>query len=80
MSKNNVLVAITASREKEEIVYRVESSSDLTNEEFEYYLSEMISGICKWKKNICKEDIHSYKGTLKEKKKQPISQTNKKSK
>jgi hypothetical protein len=52
MSKNNVLVAITASREKEEIVYRVESSSDLTNEEFEYYLSEMISGICKWKKNI----------------------------
>jgi len=61
MSKNNVLVAITASREKEEIVYRVESSSDLTNEEFEYYLSEIISGICKWKKNICKEDIHSYK-------------------
>jgi hypothetical protein len=76
MSKNNVLVAITASREKEEIVYRVESSSDLTNEEFEYYLSEMISGICKWKKNICKDD----KGTLKEKKKQTTSQTNKKSK
>jgi hypothetical protein len=70
MSQNNVLVAITASREKGEIVYRVESSSELTNEEFEYYLGEMISGICKWKKNICEENIRSYKGTIKEKKKQ----------
>ena len=29
MSQNNVLVAITASREKEEIMYRVECASDL---------------------------------------------------
>ena len=69
MSKNNVLVAITASREKEEIVYRVESSSDLTNEEFEYYLSEIISGICKWRKDICEENLRSLKGKIKEKKK-----------
>jgi hypothetical protein len=69
MVKNNVLVAITASREKDEIVYRVESSSNLANEEFEYYLSEIINGICKWKKNICEENIRNFKGTLKEKKK-----------
>ncbi len=69
MKEENVLVAITASREKEEIVYRVECSSNLTTEEFEYYLSEIIKGICKWKKGICEENIRSYKGTIKEKKK-----------
>jgi hypothetical protein len=41
----------------------------LTNEEFEYYLSEIIKGICKWKKDICEENIRSFKGTIKEKKK-----------
>jgi hypothetical protein len=68
MAQENVLVAITASREKGEIVYRVESASTLTNEEFEYYLGELIAGICKWKRGICEENIRSYKGTLKEKK------------
>ena len=65
MSEDNVLVAITASREKGEIVYRIESSSDLSNEEFEYYLSELINGICKWKKNICEENVRSFKGPIK---------------
>ena len=69
MRKDNMLVAITASREKGEIVYRVECSSDLSNEEFEYYLSELISGVCKWKKGICEENIRSFKGPIKEKKK-----------
>ena len=69
VSQDDVLVAITASREKGEIVYRVECSSNLTNEEFEYYLSEIIKGICKWKKGICEENIRSFKGTIKEKKK-----------
>jgi hypothetical protein len=55
MSYDNVLIAITASREKGEIVYRVECSSALTNEEFEYYLGEIIGGICKWKEDICEE-------------------------
>jgi hypothetical protein len=68
VSEDNVLVAITASRENGEIVYRIECSSDLSNEEFEYYLSEMINGICKWKKNICKENVRSFKGTIKGKK------------
>ena len=68
MSEDNVLVAITASREKGEIVYRVDCSSNLSNEEFEYYLSEMIDGICKWKKDICEEKVRSFKGQPKRKK------------
>ena len=69
MNHDNVLIAITASKEKGEIVYRVECSSDLTNEEFEYYLGEIIGGICTWKKGICEENIRSFKGKIKEKKK-----------
>ena len=69
MSQDNVLVAITASREKGEIVYRVESASELSEEEIEYYIEEILDGLCKWKKNICKEHVRSFKGKLKEKKK-----------
>jgi hypothetical protein len=69
MSQDKVLVAITASREKDEIVYKVECSSDLTKEEFEYYLSEIIKGVCKWKKDVCEENVRSFKGKLKKKKK-----------
>ena len=69
MTSDNVLVAITASREKGEIVYRVECSSSLTNEEFEYYLEEIIKGICKWKPDICERNSRSFKGTIKAKKK-----------
>ena len=69
MPDENVLVAITASREKNEIVYRVESSSSLTNEEFDYYLGELISGVCKWRKDLCHESLRSFKGQIKEKKK-----------
>jgi len=69
MTSDNVVVAITASREKGEIVYRVECSSSLTNEEFEYYLEEIIKGICKWKPDICEGNIRSFKGQIKAKKK-----------
>ncbi len=69
MEKENVLVSITASRSKDEIVYRVDCSSELTNEEFEYYLSEMISGICKWKKSICEGNVRTFRGKNREKKK-----------
>lgn len=69
MSQDNVLVAITASREKGEIVYRVESASELSEEEIDYYIEEILDGLCKWKKNICKEHVRSFKGKLKEKKK-----------
>ena len=69
MSQDNVLVAITASREKGEIVYRVESASELSEEEIDYYIEEILDGLCKWKKNMCKEHVRSFKGKLKEKKK-----------
>jgi len=69
MVNNDVLVAITASRDKGEIVYRVECAGSLTNEEFEYYLEEMLKGICKWKPSICEENLRSFKGTIREKKK-----------
>ena len=69
MTDENVLVAITACREKGEIVYRVESSSSLTEEEFDYYLGELIGGICKWRKDICEENLRSFKGPIKKKKK-----------
>jgi len=68
MAQDKMLVSITASREKEEIVYHVDCSSDLTDEELEYYLSEIITGICKWKKGICEENIRSFKGKLRKKK------------
>ena len=62
MDDDNVLVVITASREKEEIVYRIESASNISNEEFEYYLGEIVNGICKWKKDICQENMRSFEG------------------
>jgi len=65
----NVLVAITVSRDKEEIVYKVDCSSDILNEELEYYLEEIIDGICKWKPNVCDEKLHSFKGTIRKRKK-----------
>lgn len=64
MSDDNVLVAITASRERGEIVYRVECSSDLSKEEFDYYLGEVIKGLCEWKKSVCEESIRSFKGKI----------------
>ena len=70
MSQDNVLVAITASREKGEIVYRIECSSELSEEELDYYIGEIVDGICKWKKDICKENVRDFKGKIKAKKKQ----------
>ncbi|MEM2098261.1 MAG: hypothetical protein QXU99_00735 [Candidatus Bathyarchaeia archaeon] len=72
MSNEKVLVAITASREKGEIIYRVECASDLTNEELEYYLGEILKGICEWKPDICRDNIRKFKGTIREKKQQPV--------
>ena len=69
MSQNNVLVSITASREKGEIVYRVECTSDLTKEEFEYYLGEILKGICEWNKAVCEESVRSFEGKIKPKRK-----------
>ena len=62
--KEDVLVAVTVSRDKGEIVYRVDCSSDLTGEELEYYLKEVIEGLCKWKPGVCEEAVQSFKGTI----------------
>jgi hypothetical protein len=69
MPKNDVLVVITASRNRGELEYKVDCSSNLTQEEFEYYLGEIVKGICEWKPDVCEEKIRSYKGTIKPKKK-----------
>ncbi len=68
MVDDNVLVAVTVSREKGEIAYKVDCSSDLTNEELEYYLQEIIEGICKWKPGVCQETVKSFKGTIRKRK------------
>ncbi|HTY73996.1 MAG TPA: hypothetical protein VMD05_00330 [Candidatus Nanoarchaeia archaeon] len=73
---DNVLVSISVSRDKGEIVYKVDCSSEILNEELEYYLEEIIDGICKWKPNVCEEKIQSFKGTIRKKKK--TSQQNQK--
>jgi hypothetical protein len=65
MAKNNILVSITASREKDEIVYRLDCASTLTNEELEYYLEEIIKGICTWKPDLCKNNVKTLRGTIK---------------
>ena len=44
---NEVLLSVTVSRKKDEIVYSVDRASNLTNKELEYYLKEIIEGICK---------------------------------
>ena len=73
MRKNDVLVMIMASRKKDELEYKVECSSSITNEEFEYYLGEIVKGICEWKPDVCEENIRSYKGKIKQKKKRQTS-------
>jgi hypothetical protein len=78
VSQDNVLVAITASREKGEIVYRIECSSGLSEEELDYYIGEIVDGICKWKKDICKENSINFKGKIKEKKHKMPERSNKK--
>ena len=75
MVNKNILVAITASRGIGEIVYRVECANSLTIEEIEYYLEEMLKGICKWKPEICKKNHRSFKGTFHEKNMKRIEKT-----
>jgi len=69
MASENILVSITASREKGGIVYRVDCSSSLANEELEYYLEEIIKGICKWKPSICENKTRTLEGKISQRKK-----------
>lgn len=65
MSRKNELVSLTVSREKDEIVYKLDCKSDLLNEELEYYLKEIIKGICTWKPGVCSESTLMRSGTIK---------------
>ena len=65
---DEVLLSVTVSREKDEIVYKVDRSSNLTNEELEYYLKEIIEGICKWKPGVCEETVQNFRGTIRKRK------------
>jgi hypothetical protein len=69
----NVLLSVTVSREKDEIVYRVDCSSNLTNEELEYYLEEIIEGICKWKPGVCEESVQNFKGVIRRRKTKKVT-------
>ncbi len=68
MAKSNILVSITASREKGEIVYKLDCASSLSNEELEYYLEEIIKGICAWKPSLCENSAKTLKETMERKK------------
>lgn len=78
MVSDDMLVAITARREEGEIVYRVDCASSLKSEELEYYLEEMLKGVCKWKPGVCEENLRSFKGTIREKKITKYTRKNKK--
>jgi hypothetical protein len=68
--KENIVVEIKASRVKDELVYSVDCSSEITNEELEYFLEEIIKGICEWKPGICTETVQNFNGIIKKKKRQ----------
>ena len=61
----NVLVSITVNREKDDLVYKVDCSSEVPSEELEYYLKEIINGICTWKPGVCEEKMQSFNGKIK---------------
>jgi len=61
----NVLVSITVSRKKDEIVYKVDCTKGVKSEELAHYLDEIIEGICTWKPEVCEETVQTIIGTIK---------------
>lgn len=62
----NVLVSITVSRKKDEIVYKVDCAKGVKSEELAHYLDEIIEGICTWKPEVCDETVQTIVGTIRE--------------
>ncbi len=62
------LVAVSVCRDGDEVVYSVDCSSELSGDELEHYLREIIKGICTWKPGVCEEKTHSFRGTIKRQK------------
>jgi hypothetical protein len=61
-----VIVTITVSRKKDEIVYKVDCAKDVKSEELSHYLDEIIEGICTWKPEVCEETVQTIVGTIKQ--------------
>ena len=66
----NVLVTITVSRKKDEIVYKVDCTKEVKSEELAHYLDEIIEGICTWKPEVCEETVQTIIGVIREPKQQ----------
>ena len=66
----NVLVTITVSRKKDEIVYKVDCTKEVKSEELAHYLDEIIEGICTWKPEVCEETVQTIVGVIREPKQQ----------
>jgi predicted HAD superfamily phosphohydrolase len=61
-----VLVVITVSRKRDEILYKVDCAKEIKSEELAHYLDEIIEGICTWKPEVCTETVQSIVGTIKD--------------
>jgi hypothetical protein len=61
----NVLVTITVSRKKDEIVYKVDCAKEVKSDELAHYLDEIIEGICTWKPEVCEETVQTIIGVIK---------------
>ncbi len=68
MVGEDVMVEVKVSRSQGELVYSVDCASDLTNDELEYYLEEIIKGICSWKPGVCEEHVKNFKGKISKRK------------
>jgi hypothetical protein len=66
----NVLVTITVSRKKDEVVYKVDCAKEVKSEELAHYLDEIIEGICTWKPEVCEETVQTIVGVIREPKRQ----------
>jgi hypothetical protein len=66
----NVLVTITVSRKKGEVVYKVDCAKEVKSEELAHYLDEIIEGICTWKPEVCEETVKTIVGVIRETKRQ----------
>jgi len=62
----NILVTITVSRKKEEIVYKVDCAKEVKSEELAHYLDQIIEGICTWKPEVCEETVQTIVGVIRE--------------
>ncbi len=64
----SLLLEVTVCRKEDGVVYSINRSNKLTNEELEYYLQQILDGICKWKPQICEEKVHSCTGKIRKRK------------